>query len=137
MNEGPLVLCAVSLDAGMEEVLSHATMLAETCMAHLVVLHVSERQLARLVGEHEIDLASSRALRIRIAELMPDAAEDVIVRHGAPAAVILEEAARLRPDYLVLGAPWRGAGAVFSAIVRAAPCAIVAVPMRPSFGDAA
>lgn len=67
---------------------------------------------------------------------------DVALRHGPPVAVILDEAARVNADYIVMGSHGHGAlynllvGGTASGVIQKSPCPVVIVPTQKTAAHA-
>ena len=141
------VLCAIDFSEPSDRVVGYAAAFARWYEADLMVLHVAgalEREMAglgptrsgrTLVGPSHDQVADD--LRRSIALLGAGAgALDayVAVREGDPVTVILEEAAGVHADLLVLGTHGRSGfnrlsvGSVSEQLVRKASCPVLTVP---------
>lgn len=141
------VLAPVDLSAVTVRVLRMACELAETGRGRVVVLHVVQPppvimsdayafdagQMAALLATAERVAARklaafARACRKRVPEVETDQ------RTGQPVAVILDRAAALKADYIVLGSHGHGAvydllmGSTTQGVLRKARCPVLVVP---------
>jgi nucleotide-binding universal stress UspA family protein len=119
------ILCPTDLSEPSRRSLDHALVLARRSRARIEVLHVIDR-LAPL------DLAG--ALKSFIADAWEEEiAVHPVLREGAVAATVIEHARDMAADLIVMGAHGRGAvreailGSVATAVVREAPCPVLAV----------
>ena len=114
------VLVATDLDASSASALRTAARLAALAGAGLHLVHVSDPPVSG--GESR--------LRELLREIAPDApgVESAQVVRGAPAGAIVDRAARVDADVVVLGPHRRGAGqagelgSTAASVVRTAPC---------------
>ncbi|MBK7369213.1 MAG: universal stress protein [Candidatus Eisenbacteria bacterium] len=89
---------------------------------------VSSRMMTRLL-ESEIESSKSRLEQLR----KQYAADDTILSVGSPAEAILEEAARLRASWIIVGTHGRSGfqrltlGSVAESVLRRAPCSMLIV----------
>jgi nucleotide-binding universal stress UspA family protein len=148
LGEVKRILCATDLSATSEEAWRYGLMLADVFAAEVSLLHVvsplefaglgdmrvppptgwlegriqaSDKELARKQEEIEkLGLRASRRVKV-----------------GAPAATIVAEAQDARADLIVIGTHGRTGlshlllGSVAEAVIRKAPCPILAVQARP------
>lgn len=140
------ILVATDFGPASDTALSYGRELARQFGARLHVMHVmetvamtaaTEYGFAGLPVEYQAEL--EQAAHQRTEDLLTDEdrrelhATAVTVRHGAPAAAIVEYAAANAIDLIVLGTHGRGPlghllmGSVAERVVRMAPCPVLAV----------
>jgi nucleotide-binding universal stress UspA family protein len=154
MDRVTKVLCGTDLSQPADEALRQADAFARSHGARLVVVHVLPLPLsahALLPSRQEPEYAqlpalereALRALERRVADLLGrDAgAVDLIVEHGTPYSVLVEQAETLGADLVVVGG--RGAtglkrlllGSVASRVVRHAHAAVLIARESPRSGQ--
>jgi nucleotide-binding universal stress UspA family protein len=136
------ILLATDFDS-RSEAPHYAARLCNDFHATLTLLHVAQELTARNGGTNDRELGINtpmpRAGDIMIRKLMEEnnlwCRPDSILEYGDPATRILEVAARIRPDLIVLGARYTEPGKVNSHLARptiakvvaGAPCPVLTV----------
>jgi len=146
-----IYLAAIDYSAVSEAQLAHTTRLARAEGATVYLLHVEPPEpdfMGYDAGPEHVRAAVARdalehhaALRAMKATLVAQGVDaHALVIQGPAAEKILDEAARLGADLIVLGSHGHGAlhqlalGSVSSAVSHAAPCPVLLVP-RPAPGN--
>lgn len=141
------ILCPVDFSDSTERCLAHAAALARWRQARLTVLHVESPVTQRLPHataewtDPQAHQSDSERIRRRVEDLLTAAGEpadraDVLVDLGQPVPRILERAAGLPADLIVLGTHGLGGlehlmlGSVAEKVLRRAPCDVLVVPPR-------
>lgn len=139
------ILTPVDFSAVTGDIIDNTVTMARAFAGRVVLLHVVQPpvitseyalpvealQEALLVGEKA---ASNRLAGL--AEVFKKAAIDceTVVRQGAPVPIILEEAAKAKADYIIMGSHGHGklydflVGSTASGIIKRARCAVVILP---------
>lgn len=139
------ILTPVDLSHISSKVLQEAASLAQACQARLVLLHVIEPPMIAsdygvvLANMQEIMSVSERAATKQLERLrakLKHSAVEVSVRQltGSPVPLIVEQARKLRADYIVLGSHGHTAfydllvGGTTTGVLKRSPCPVVVVP---------
>jgi universal stress protein A len=138
------VLCPVELDESSLAALEYALDIAERNRATLYLLHVARTPAADMdapvaIGPHPHWEREAQAWLEKAAGKRLDSkvAYEVIVRGGIPETVILEVAAELDPDLIVMATHGRTGlahlilGSVAETVVREAACPVLTVKPKP------
>lgn len=141
------VLAAIDFSAGSKLVIAEAITLARAIDARLIVLHVVQPPRvtdldagAQMSSDYAARASASAATELlRLQKRLQADAVTIQTAHlvGHPGRRILESAAELRADFLVLGSHGRGAlydlivGHTASYVLKRATCPVVVVPQRP------
>jgi nucleotide-binding universal stress UspA family protein len=138
------ILCPIDFSAGSEHALAHAAALARWYESRLTVLHVSEVFLvpavlpgnpSPVIGPYISRDAIVTALE-RFTEPLKESGVpfDIDIEEGTAAHTIIESAARVGADLLVMGTHGRGGvehillGSVTEKVLRKSPCPLLVVP---------
>ncbi len=141
------ILCPIDFSDASEHVIAHAAALARWRRADLSVLYVQSPLTQRLphATEEWTDASAHQSdperVRRRVEALLAAAGEpltraEVLVDLGQPVPRILERAAGLPADLIVLGTHGLGGverlalGSVAEKVLRRAPCDVLVVPPR-------
>jgi nucleotide-binding universal stress UspA family protein len=143
-------LCPIDFSAVSSQAVEQAVVLARQSGARLTALHVF-RSVMPATGLTELDAATSQviepadlqALHDRVADACRPAldagvAVDIVVIGGAPVEVILDQAAALPADLIVMGTHGASGfqrlvlGSVTEKVLRRAVCPVLTVPPRAS-----
>lgn len=138
------ILASVDFSTASKQVVAEASKLAQAVKARLVLLHVVQppvvtaNDLRPQVGAEYVAAAAESATKRLTALQKPLRAKGVAVetKHlvGHPGECIVEQARKLRADYIVLGSHGHGAfyelivGSTTSRVLRTAHCPVVVVP---------
>ncbi len=136
------ILAPIDLSDGAAAVTSRAGELARSLNGRVVLLHVipppefineyateSERLATEEIKEAKRQIEQWK-LRLKSAGVAADAS----ALWGPPVTVILEEAARTKADYIVMGSHGHGAlyhlllGGIVVGVIHESPCPVVVVP---------
>jgi nucleotide-binding universal stress UspA family protein len=136
------VLCPVDFSEGSAHALEQAVAVASWYNARLTALHVYSplRPVPGLpvdhVPESELQPVRREATAFVASVLPPGTTVDVVVACGQPARTILEQAADLRADVIVMGTHGSSGfervllGSVTEKVLRKATCPVLTVPPR-------
>jgi nucleotide-binding universal stress UspA family protein len=144
------ILCPVDFSAFSERALDHAIAIARWYGSAITVLHVVDVRLETPVGPPLAPIAlapppltvaareqiSSELQRLVAAAAATDVTIESVVRDGRADTVILEIAAELRADLLVMSTHGRSGfdrlvmGSVTEKVLRKAACPVLSVPPR-------
>lgn len=133
------ILLATSLHSTSSRLTSFASALAEANHAHLTLLHVLVSEgMSEQLGE-----VARLAARQRLSALVPNEARHrfqplLLIREGDPATIILEEAASLSQDIVILGAPRSSkashllSSSVVHRVVLESQCPVITIKSAPT-----
>jgi nucleotide-binding universal stress UspA family protein len=128
-----------------EEIADTAISFAQAFHGRVVLLHsipppilTSEYALPVEVA-HEAVMAGEKSAEARLTEYADpfrraNLGIDVIVRHGGPVTAILEEAARVHADFIIMGSHGHGrlydllVGSTASGVLKGAQCGVIIMP---------
>jgi nucleotide-binding universal stress UspA family protein len=138
------ILCPIDFSPGSEHALAHAAALARWYESQLTVLHVSEVFLvpavlpgnpSPVIGPYISRDAIVNALERFTTPLKQSGVPfDIDIEEGTAVHTIVDAAARLAVDLLVMGTHGRGGvehillGSVTEKVLRRAPCPLLVVP---------
>jgi nucleotide-binding universal stress UspA family protein len=142
------ILCPIDFSEHSRRALDHAVAIARWYEAAVTVLHVFSPVTVAAVGaapvvvepmvlapvDRDRLLADTKAFAA--VESAPGVAIEAVVREGSTAAEILEQAASMRADLLVIGTHGRSGfdrlllGSVAEKVLRKASCPVLTVPRR-------
>lgn len=137
------ILCPTDFSETSRHAIAHATAVARWYHASLAVLHVCDPTIASVPGlaaaGEDVSEAGLRQIRERIATSCAAATAagvpvSVLVDVGRPAACILDRAAALQSDLIVIGTHGAGGfehlvlGSIAEKVLRKATCAVLTVP---------
>jgi nucleotide-binding universal stress UspA family protein len=140
------ILCPIDFSEHSRRALDHAVAIARWYEAAVTVLHVFSPVTVAAVGaapvvfepmvlapvDRDRLLADTRAFAA--AESAPGVAIEAVIREGSTATEILEQAASMRADLLVIGTHGRSGfdrllvGSVAEKVLRKASCPVLTVP---------
>jgi universal stress protein A len=133
------ILCPVDFDQNSLAAVPVAAELAQKCNATLYLLHVIELHLAPepalSSGEAE-DAAQTKLERISRQKLKAGTRYEILVMPGDPAVEVLQMAAKLGIDLIVMATHGRTGlrrlvlGSVAERVVREAPCPVLTVKAK-------
>jgi nucleotide-binding universal stress UspA family protein len=141
------ILCPIDFSDASTHAIDHAVAFASWCKARITALHVYSTSLVPIPG---VDLSGQgeatddtgvETLRTRIASHCKAARTagidlDIVIESGQPASHILERAASLPADLIVMGTHGTSGfqhlvlGSVTERVLRKASCAVLTVPPR-------
>jgi nucleotide-binding universal stress UspA family protein len=144
------ILCPVDFSEFSERAFEHAVAIARWFESAITVLHIVDVRLETPVGPPLAPIAlappvltsaarepiAGELQRLVAAAAAPDVAIETIVRDGRPDTAILELAAMLPADLLVMGTHGRSGfdrlvmGSVTEKVLRKAACPVLSVPPR-------
>jgi nucleotide-binding universal stress UspA family protein len=151
------ILCPVDFSESSERAFEHAVAIARWYKSAITLLHIVDVRLQTPVGLPLAPIALAPAAlpltareqitgelqRLVAAAAARDVAIETIVRDGRPDTAILELAAMLRADLLVMGTHGRSGfdrlvmGSVTEKVLRKAACPVLSVPPRSHGGSGA
>jgi len=138
-------LVPVDFSAVSEEIIDTAVSFArsfggQVCLLHVVQLPIITSEYALPVEAVEESVsAGENAAVIKLKSYAATfhaagLAVETVVRHGPPVNVILEEAARLKADFIIMGSHGHGrlydllVGSTASGVLKDAGCGVVVMP---------
>ena len=134
------ILVPIDFSRGTGQVVAEATALARKWQARMLLLNVTRP--GAVLSDHEqlLELVEHCfARRSHGSEAPPRVSGDSLGLIGEPVRVILEQAARIQPDYIVMGthgrtnAPDRAIGRTAAGVIKGAGCPVLLVPSaRPA-----
>lgn len=138
------ILCPVDFDDNSLSALEYALDIARENAATLYLLHVARTPAADMdapvaIGPHPHweQVAQDRLQRIAGQRLDGKVAHEIVVRGGIPETVILEVAAELDADLIVMATHGRTGlshlilGSVAETVIREASCPVLTVKPKP------
>lgn len=139
------VLCPIDFSDGSTHAIEQATAIAEWYKARLTILHVYHPMFVPVPGlpppgnrvpEVELERVRCQVAACAQPALAAGTAVEVLVEVGRPASVILERAASLPADLIVMGTHGASGfehlvlGSVTEKVLRRATCPVLTVPPR-------
>ncbi len=132
------ILCAIDLDSIGDRALDYAALIARQSEAHVVVLHVIPITLSPENAPLYTDLYKPQAddMRLKLTDLgrrhLGDVSHEVRVELGHPPTVIVDTAARLPADLIVMASHRRKfsrflLGSVAETVMREVQCPVLTV----------
>lgn len=128
------IICATDFSPASTHAVEFAISLAEEYQAHLTLLHVLEGKLPTSLG-FAVEFAERRLRQVLPAEGELPFKPELVVEAGAVADRIMNLAADLSPDIIVIGANGVGAfaetasrlGSIAHKVITLAPCPVLTV----------
>lgn len=138
-------LVPIDFSAVSEEIIDTAVTFARAFDGKVVLLHTVQSQIITseyaLPAEalHEAMLAEEKSATVKLAHYAEmfhraDMAVETIVRQGPPVTAILEVAAKVSADYIIMGSHGHGrfydllVGSTASGVIKGATCGVIIMP---------